>query len=75
MERTREEHIKWCIERAIAEMDFDGQTPQALISMASDLRKHPETNSRVLIDLCMMQLLINPNPSRQQVIDFLKGFH
>jgi len=71
----REEHLKWCKERAIAEMDFNGVPSSGIISMASDLRKHPETNKESLISLTMMQLLINPQISRQQVIDFIDGFN
>ncbi len=72
---TRREHLDWCIERAIAEMDFYKDPSKAYISMASDLRKHPETNSQALIQMCIMQPLMQPGANRQQVIDFLKGFN
>lgn len=72
---TRREHIDWCIQRAIGEMDFSKKPSQGLISMASDLRKHPETNSEVLISMTIGQLIINPNITRQEVINFLKGFN
>lgn len=72
---TRREHLDWCVERAIREMDFYKDPSKAYVSMASDLRKHPETNSEALINLCMMQLLMNPRASRQEVIHFLKGFN
>ena len=73
--KTRIEHLNWCKERAIAEMDFHHKPSGAIVSMMSDLRKHPETNSEVLISLCGMQLMMNPNPSRQEVINFLNGFN
>lgn len=72
---TRREHLDWCIQRAIEEMDFSKKPSQGLISMASDLRKHPETNSEALISMTTMQLLINPQITRQEVINFLKGFN
>lgn len=72
---TRQEHLKWCKERAIQEMDFYKDPSKALVSMASDLRKHPETNSEALVSLCMMQLMMNPKISRQEVINFLNGFN
>jgi archaellum biogenesis protein FlaJ (TadC family) len=72
---TRREHLDWCIKRAIQEMDFSKKPSQGLVSMASDLRKHPETNSEALISLTMMQAVINPNITRQQVINFLEGFN
>ena len=70
---TREEHIKWCKERAIQEMDFYKDPKKAIISMMSDIGKHPETNSETLRNLCMMQLLTKPNMSRQEAINFLNG--
>ena len=72
---TRQEHIEWCKKRAIEEMDFYHDSSKAYISMASDLRKHSETNDSILIDLCIMQLLLNPKPSRQEAINFLNGFN
>ena len=72
---TREEHIKWCKERAIAEMDFYKQPSKALISMASDLRKHQETDSEALVLMCTMHLMMNPKITREEVIKFLDGFN
>lgn len=46
MSASREEHMKWVKERALEELDADpyGSGPQnALTSVMSDLRKHPET--------------------------------
>lgn len=72
---TREEHLKWCKERAIKEMDYYNEPSKGIISMMSDLRKHPETNNEGLISLCMGQLLINPHMTRQGVIKFIDGFN
>lgn len=71
---TREEHLKWCRERAIQDMDYYKDPTKGLISMASDLRKHPETNHESLTSLCLAQVIINPKITRQQVIDFIDGF-
>lgn len=73
---TREEHIKWCKERAIQEYDFyTGVDKQrnGLTSMMSDLSKHPETNSDILRSLCMMQMMKPMN--RQQFVNFINGFN
>lgn len=72
---TRLEHLKWCKERAIQEMDFTKKPSQGIVSMMSDLRKHPETNSEINTSLCMMQLMTKPNISRQEVINFIDGFN
>ena len=72
---TREEHLKWCKERAIAEMDFTKNPTHAIISMMSDLKKHPETNKESLISFCIMMLLRKQINTRQDVINFLNGFN
>lgn len=72
---TREEHLKWCKERAIAEMDFYHKPHQGIISMMSDLNKHPETQSEALMVLCTMQLITKPMMTRQEAIDFINGFN
>ena len=56
-------------------MDYYSDPHKALISMASDLRKHPETDDQVLIGLCTAQLLLVPDMSRQEVIKFLNDFN
>ncbi len=72
---TRAEHIKWCKERAIAEMDFYDKPEQGIISMMSDLRKHPETNNDTMQTMCAMMLVAGKIKSRQQAIDFINGFN
>jgi len=71
---TREEHLKWCKERAIAEMDYYKDPTKAIVSIMSDLRKHPETNNEALISLCGVTLLTKRIKSRQDAINFLNGF-
>ena len=75
MNTTREEHLKWCRKRAILEMDFYSDPTKAVISMMSDLRKHPETNKEALQTLCTMMLIGQQIKTRQQAIDFLNGFN
>jgi len=72
---TREEHLKWCKQRAIEEMDYSGLPSQAIISMMSDFRKHPEFNSDSLQQLCLFQLISKPNMTRQEAINFINGFN
>ena len=59
---TRREHLAWCKERALAELDAPGGTEgadvvAAFASRASDLQKHPKTAGHLGITLGM-QLLI-----------------
>jgi len=39
--RTRDEHLKWCKQRAREYLNA-GDLANAVASMASDMRKHPE---------------------------------
>lgn len=72
---TRQEHIQWCKERAIAEMDYYKDPSKGIISMMSDLRKHPETQSEGLMALCTMQLMTKPRMTRQEAVNFINGFN
>ena len=70
---TRAEHIAWCKQRAIQEMEHSHDPKQGVISMMSDIGKHPETSSDVLRSLCMMTLM---RPcSEQSVRKFIDGFN
>lgn len=72
---TRLEHLEWCKKRAFEEMNYSGKPSQGIISMMSDLRKHPETKGEALQSLCAMTLLTKPHITRQEVADFLNGFN
>lgn len=78
---TREEHIEWCKNRAIAEYDYYAglKDPAALrngmVSMMSDIMKHDETRSATLQSLIMQELMINPRMSRQEFVNFINGFN
>ncbi len=41
---TREEHLAWCKQRALAYVDR-GDLTNALASFGSDMRKHPQTDT------------------------------
>jgi hypothetical protein len=79
---TRDEHMKWCKSRAIDEFDFYNTKSglkeaikNGIISMTSDINKHPETKSESLQALCMMQLLGNMIHSRSEFVNFINGFN
>lgn len=78
MTRTREEHLAWCRERAVAEFEyyliedgFDKAKRNACLSMVSDLRKHPETQNAAAAALTLMW---EPMTCRRDVENFLEGF-
>lgn len=70
---TRVEHIAWCKQRAKAEIEYTKDPKQGIISMMSDIGKHPETNSDTLRLLCVMELASSPNIT--SAIRFIDGFN
>lgn len=71
---TREEHLKWCKQRAL-EYAHAGDLQQALASMLSDLRKHPETQSDTLSALGVGMMMSGALRTKKQMIDFIEGFN
>ena len=70
---TREEHLQWAKQRALAYVE-SGNIPDALASMFSDLRKHPETESHPAIQLGAVLMfsgrLSTPEEARKFIEDF-----
>ena len=71
---SRSEHMAWCKERALAELDYDPSDPvNAVASMMSDLMKHPETNTdmyRMLGTAGMLEVQRGPEAVRRWVEGF-----
>lgn len=70
---TRSQHLAWCKDRAISEVNFTSDFKSGIISMMVDLRKHPETNDEVFQALCMREQQ-KANLTKQGVINFINGF-
>lgn len=72
--RTREEHLAWCKQRALAYCD-EGNIQEAFASMGSDMQKHPETANHPAVTIGMAMLcggfLSTPDKMRR----FIEGFH
>lgn len=75
MAMTRDEHLAWCKRRAFEEMEYYGEASKGIISMMSDLRKHPETNNDTLISLCTMMMLTKPLMTIREATNFINGFN
>lgn len=71
---TRAEHLEWCKQRALEYVDM-GDMPQAYASMASDLKKHPETANHSAIELGMMMLMGGHLSSSHEMRKFILGFN
>ena len=64
---TRQEHLAWCKQRALEYVD-NGDLTNAYASMASDLRKHPETENHSAIGLGIQLMMIGKQPMVVQPI-------
>jgi hypothetical protein len=77
MSVSREEHMQWVKERALADLVADpyGSGPQnALTSAMSDLRKHPETRQHAGIELSMMLMMAGHLDNANRVREHIEGF-
>lgn len=72
---TRAEHLAWCKERAL-EYCARGEVQGALMSMISDLGKHPETDPAKEMAMTLgMSLFMNGHLSDQtKMAHFINGF-
>jgi hypothetical protein len=74
-EPTREEHLAWCKERALREMEYYHDPKQGFASMASDMGKHPETENHAAIKLGMMLLMSGHLSTEREMKKFIEGFN
>jgi len=68
---SRSEHLAWCKERALEYLPDD--PTQAVMSMTSDLNKHPETGGEMYAMLAvagMMEIQRGPEAVRRWVEGF-----
>lgn len=69
---TRAEHVAWVKQRALVELDA-GSVVNALASLQSDLRKHPETARHDGIELSMRLAMAGRLGNERQVREFIEG--
>lgn len=71
---TRAEHLLWAKARALGSVDAD-DTTGAFASMASDLKKHPETENHSRLMLGMSLLMAGMLSTKEQMRKFIEGFN
>lgn len=71
---SRAQHLAWCKQRALEYCDM-GDVQQAWASMVSDMRKHPETENHIALELGMMLLMGGHNNSPMEMRKFIEGFN
>ena len=69
--RTREEHLEWCKERARVYLN-EGDLLNAVASMTSDMRSHPECGVNDF--LVMAAMLHVTNYDEREVRRWIEGF-
>jgi hypothetical protein len=78
--RTRDEHLQWCKDRAIAEFGFylrEGigeAVRNGITSMMSDMDKNEETKMGAALRALCFHNMINIQ-SRSEFVTFIEGFH
>lgn len=71
---TREEHLQWCKKRALEYCD-KGDVSNAFSSMASDLKKHPETANHSGIEMGTLMLMGGLLSAPEEMRKFINGFN
>lgn len=69
---TRTEHVEWTKARAVEYVDA-GDPAQALASLMSDLRKHPETANHSAIELGAMLMFGGHLSTLSEVREWIEG--
>jgi hypothetical protein len=71
---TREEHLRWCKDRAFEILDKDGDIGMVYASFVNDMRKHPETENHAALELGFLMML-NKNNTPEEMKKFIEGFN
>lgn len=71
---SRQDHLNWCKERALAYADR-GDVTNAIASMCSDLRKHPETENHAGAQIMVMQAVAGLFDRPGELRRFIEGFN
>lgn len=72
-ERTREEHVAWCKERALEYLPSD--PAQAVASMSSDMGKHPDTMDGTALAFITMAGMMEVERGPEAVRRWVEGFN
>jgi hypothetical protein len=70
----RAEHLAWSKRRALAYVDA-GDTTNAINSMLSDLRKHPDLRDHAAIGLTVMMMMSGLLSNSDEVRKHIEGFN
>jgi hypothetical protein len=74
MQISREDHIQWCKDRALAYVEL-GDSNQAIASMISDLKKHPETTIAPAVERALLIPILFKQTDERKLIEWINGFN
>jgi len=69
----RAEHLRWAKDRALEYAD-QGDMANAIASLGSDLRKHPDTGNHGGMELMMMMAMAGQFDRPGELRKFIEGF-
>lgn len=78
---SREDHLKWCKDRALRELEFYLRTEpgaavnNAYASFASDMNKHDDTRDHSAITLGLMLMLGGQLKTPESIREYILGFN
>lgn len=77
MATTREEHMRWCKERALEYLKPGPyfSVDEAMASMLSDLGKHDETRNHVAGELMLRMRMAGKLNTPSEMKKFIEGFN
>jgi hypothetical protein len=71
---TRAEHLQWCKDRALEYVEL-GDLETAILSMQSDIKKHPETTLEQSIEVALLQILFSQPRTAANVRHWIQSFN
>lgn len=74
MESTRQEHLQWCKDRALAYCHA-GKPRDGFMSMLSDMKKHPETQNHPALELGVMLMAFGHLSAPREIEKFIADFN
>lgn len=72
---TRAEHLQWCKDRAFEILDNGGYPGEAYTSFVSDMRKHPETENHIALNMGVIMMLGGHCSTPDEMRKFIEGFN
>jgi hypothetical protein len=74
MDISREDHLQQSKDRALALVE-QGDFDQAIASMISDLKKHPQISIHPKVEQALLISILFKRPDKRELIKWINGFN